>query len=260
MQLLLTTILVLLMAAPSVALGDIVEREVEYSHGKDKLIGFLAYDETRSGPLPGVIVVHEWRGLNKHAKTSARRLARLGYTAFAVDMYGNGETASTAEEAMKLSEPFLKDRPLMRARAEAGLKAFRETGMVDPGRIAAIGYCFGGTTVLEMARGGLMVSGAVSFHGGLSSPRAADSLPCPVLILHGAADPHVGPEEAEDFREEMRNADADWRMIYFGGAVHGFTNPAAGSDPSKGVAYDVDAARRSRQYMEMFLKEVLNPD
>jgi dienelactone hydrolase len=202
-------------------------------------------------------VVHEWWGLNEHARDSARRLAKLGYAAFALDMYGKGVLAKTPDKASALAKPFLNDRPMMCARAGEGLQALRETGKADPDRIAAIGYCFGGTTVLEMARGGLDLQGVVSFHGGLSTPKPAGSISTPILVLHGAADPHVKPEDIKAFKEEMRESGADWQMVYFGGAVHSFTNPAAGDDPSRGVAYDEDAARRSWEYMKVFLKEML---
>jgi dienelactone hydrolase len=251
------TALLLLLVTPLAASAEIVDREVEYEHQGVKLMGFLTYDDELEGPLPGIIVVHEWWGLNEHARNSARRLAGLGYAAFALDMYGKGVLAEKSEEAAKLSKPFRRNRKLMQSRAGAGLEALRATGKAEPGNVAAIGYCFGGTTVLEMARGGLPLAGVVSFHGGLSTPKPADEMSCPVLVLHGAADPHVGLDETRAFRSEMRDAGADWQMVYFGGAVHSFTNPAAGDDPSRGVAYDEDAARRSWGYMELFLSEML---
>lgn len=251
-------LLLFLLAAPAPAMSEIVTKDVEYEHDGEKLVGFLAYDDSRKGPLPGVVVVHEWWGLNDHAKNSAKRLAEMGYAAFALDMYGEGLTADTVEKAAALSKPFLEDRKYMCARAGEGLSAFRSTGMADPGNIAAIGYCFGGTTVLEMARGLLPLAGVVSFHGGLDTPDKAKTLACPVLALHGAEDPLVDSSEAKAFRKEMRDAGVDWQMVYFGGAVHSFTNPAAGNDPSKGTAYNKDAARRSWMYMELFLDEVLD--
>lgn len=251
------SIAIILVLLPVASAAEIVERDVTYEHAGEKLMGFLAYDSELSGPLPGVVVVHEWWGLNEHARNSARRLAELGYAAFALDMYGKGVLAETPEKAAQLSKPFRDDRAMMCARAGEGLQALRNTGKADPERIAAIGYCFGGTTVLEMARGGLDLQGVVSFHGGLSTPKPAKSISSAVLVMHGADDPHVKPEEAKAFRKEMRESGADWQMVYFGGAVHSFTNPAAGDDPSRGVAYNEDAARRSWKYMKVFLEEVL---
>ncbi|MBI4430842.1 MAG: dienelactone hydrolase family protein [Candidatus Omnitrophica bacterium] len=231
---------------------------VPYKHGETELEGFLAYDDTLPGKRPGVLVFHEWKGLNDYAKRRATMLAELGYAAFAADMYGKGVRAETHEEAAKLSGLYREDRALMRSRAHAALDFLRSNERTDGGRIAAIGYCFGGTTVLEMARAGFDLKAAVSFHGGLGTPMPAEpgKIKAKILVLHGAADEFVNAE-VPAFREEMRNAGADLHFESFDGAVHSFTVPEAGNDPSKGMAYNEDADRRSWQMMEAFLAEVL---
>jgi dienelactone hydrolase len=231
---------------------------VEYTHGETVLEGYLAYDDAREGKQPGVAVVHEWKGLGPYAQRRAEQLAELGYVAFAIDMYGKGVRAKDHEEAAQLAGIYRGDRALMRARAGAGLDVLRQHPRVDADRLAAIGYCFGGTTVLEMARGGADLDGVVSFHGGLDTPSPAQPgmLRAKVLALSGADDPHVPPEQVAGFEQEMRAAKADWQLVAYGNAVHSFTVPEAGSDPSKGAAYNPTADRRSWQAMRAFLDEV----
>lgn len=238
--------------------GAVHTEWVQYRHGETLLEGYLAYDDAVKGPRPGVLVVHEWMGLGDYAMKRAEQLAGMGYVAFALDMYGKGVRAKTPEEAAKLSGIYKGDRPLMRARAQAGLDALRKQSLVDPARIAAIGYCFGGTTVLELARSGADVAGVVSFHGGLGTPQPADAknIKGKVLVLHGADDPHVPPAEVAAFQDEMRKAAVDWQMIYYGGAVHSFTNPGSGTDASTGVAYNEKADKRSWEAMKVFFKEL----
>ncbi len=231
---------------------------VEYRDGEAVLEGYLAYDESVSGKRPGVLVVHEWRGLNDYAKHRAEQLAHLGYVAFAADMYGKGVYAKDHAEAGKLSGVYRENRQLMRARVKAGLEALKQNPLVDPRRLAAIGYCFGGTGVLELARSGEPLSGAVSFHGPLDTPHPEDArnIKCRLLILHGADDPFVTPENVEAFRREMRAAKVDYMMIRYPHAVHSFTVPEAGNDPSKGTAYNAEADRQSWEAMKGFLKEI----
>jgi len=234
-------------------------RAVEYKDGDVTLEGYLAWDDALKGKRPGVLVVHEWWGLNDYPKMRARQLAELGYVAFALDMYGKGVVAKTPEEASELTGKFRgADRALMRRRAAAGLEVLRKQDLVDPKRIAAIGYCFGGTTVLELARNGAEIAGVVSFHGGLDTPDPADAkrIKAKVLVLHGAADKSVTPEQMKTFWDSMNAAGVDWSMVAYGGAVHAFTNPASGSDPSKGVAYDAKADRRSWAAMKEFFAEI----
>jgi dienelactone hydrolase len=227
---------------------------VAYRHGDTELEGYLAYDDAVQGKRPGILVVPEWWGLGDHAKHSAERLAELGYVAFAVDMYGKGKLTKDPKEAAEWATPFRNDRQLMRDRVTAALDVLRANERVDSARIGAIGYCFGGTTVLELARSGADVKGVVSFHGGLGTPNPADAknIKGRVLALHGADDPHVPPAEVQAFEQEMRDAKVDWELNAYGGAVHSFTNPAAGDDPSKGAAYNQKAAERSWEAMRYF--------
>lgn len=251
----------ILMAALMVtgAQAEVRTEKVEYRHGDAVLEGYLAYDDSLTGKRPGVLVVHEWWGMNDYAKRRAEQLARLGYVAFALDMYGKGKVTSDPKEAGRLSGLYRDDRVLMRARAAAGLAVLKGRPQVDPARIVAIGYCFGGTTVLEMARGGAELKGVVSFHGGLATPNPADAknIRGQVLVLHGAADPFVPAAEVVAFQEEMRQAGVDWQMVFYGGAVHSFSNPDAGRAGIKGVAYDERADRRSWQAMRNFFDELL---
>ena len=232
---------------------------VEYRQGDTVLRGHLAWDDALAGPRPGVLVVHEWYGLNDFARQRAEELARLGYVALAADMYGGGRVAADAKEAASLSGALKQDRPLLRARAAATLAALQERPEVDRRRTAAIGYCFGGTTVLELARAGADLAGAVSFHGNLDTPlpATAGAIKARLLVLHGAADPYVPPAQVEAFGQEMDAAGADWQMVSYGHAVHSFTNPAAGDDPARGAAYDARAAARSWATMLAFFGEVL---
>lgn len=232
---------------------------IEYRHGDTVLEGYLAYDDARKGARPGVLVVHEWWGLNDYARNRAEQLAELGYIAFALDMYGKGVRLKTPEEAGSFAGRYKADRPLMRARAQAGLDVLKKHELTDPKRIAAIGYCFGGTTVLELARSGADLAGVVSFHGGLGTPAQEDArnIKGKVLVLHGAADPLVPPQEVAAFQDEMRKANVDWQMMFYGGAVHSFTNPQSGNDPSKGVAYNEKADKRSWEAMKVFFGDAL---
>jgi dienelactone hydrolase len=241
-----------------VAQAEIRTQNIQYRHGATVLEGYLAYDDSLTGRRPGVLVVHEWWGLNDYAKGRAEQLARLGYVAFALDMYGKGVSTSDPNEAGKLAGPFRNDRALMRARAEAGLAVLKGRPEVDPTRIAAIGYCFGGTVVLEMARGGADLRGVVSFHGGLSTPNPADArhIKGKVLVLHGSDDPFESPAGIAAFQDEMRKGGADWQMNFYGGAMHSFTNPKAGTYGIKGVSYNAEADRRSWLAMRNFLDEI----
>ena len=238
--------------------AKLVTETVEYKHGDLALEGYIAYDDALKGRRPGVIVVHEWMGLNPYAKKRAEQLAALGYVGFAIDMYGKGVRAKDAKEAAALSGAYRNDRKLMRGRAGTALDFFRKYPRVDDKMIGAIGYCFGGTVVLEMARGGADLVGVVSFHGGLDTPNPADAknIKGKVLALHGADDPFVPKDQVLAFWDEMRKAGVDWQMAAYGGAVHSFTNPDSGNDPSKGAAYNEKADKRSWEAMSLFLEEV----
>ena len=231
---------------------------IEYKQGDTVLEGFLAWDDAKSVKRPGVLIVHEWTGINDHMKQRAGMLAKLGYVAFAADIYGKGIRPAGQPEAANTAGIYKNDRPLMRARVSAGLEELRKQRFVDPQRIAAIGYCFGGTTVLELARDGADVKGVVSFHGGLSTPTPQDArnIKGKVLALHGADDPFVKGDEVAAFQDEMRKGSVDWQFIGYGNAVHSFTNKAAGTDNSKGAAYNEKADKRSWEAMKQFFAEI----
>ncbi len=236
----------------------IAEEEVSYEHEGVELTGFFAYPTNRAEPRPGVLVVHEWWGLNEYARERARRLARLGYAAFAVDMFGIDEPVDTAGEAQELVRPFYERRSLMRARARAGLSVLMGRDEVDRDDVAVMGYCFGGTVALELARDDAPVDLAVSFHGGLSTsdPGATASPPgASILVLHGAVDPFVPEAEQRGFFEEMEQAGADYTFIAYAGAVHSFTNPEADGYGLDGAAYDRVADERSWRHLLMALEE-----
>jgi dienelactone hydrolase len=231
---------------------------VEYKEGDTVLEGYLAYDDAIKGKRPGVVVVHEWTGLGPYVKRRANELAELGYIAFAADIYGKGVRPKDHEEAAKVSGIYFNDRKLMRARAKAGLDVLKNHELTDKSRIAAMGYCFGGAAVLELARSGTDIGGVVSFHGILSTPNPEDAknIKARVMVFDGANDPFVPQEMVTAFEDEMRKAGVDWQMVIFGGAVHSFTVPEAGNDPSKGMAYNEKADKRSWEMMKLFYKEI----
>ena len=253
-------VLVLLLIT-NAAEAKVRTKTIEYRHGNTLLQGYLAWDDAMKGKRPGVLVVHEWWGNNAYVRHRAEQLAKLGYIAFALDMYGKGILATTAEEAGKLAGQFKNDRPFMRARGRAGLDVLLQQKLTDPARVAAIGYCFGGTTVLEMARGGAPLAGVVSFHGDLDTPLPAQpgTIKAKVLVLQGANDPFVTAQQMAAFEDEMRQAGADWQLTQYGGAVHSFTNPEADSYHLKGVAYNKKADMRSWEAMKSFFREIFRP-
>ncbi len=242
----------------SVAGAEVRTKTVEYKQGDVALEGFMAWDDAVHTPRPGVLIVHQWMGLTGYEKSRAEQLAGLGYVAFAADVYGKGTHPKTTADAGVLAGLYKSDRALLRARVNAGLAALRASELVDPKRVAAIGYCFGGTAVLELARSGADVAGVVSFHGGLDSPDpgAGKNIKAKVLVLHGADDPYNSPKDVAAFQQEMRSGGVDWQMVSYGGAVHSFTQKEAGNDNSKGAAYNEAADRRSWQAMKDFLTEI----
>jgi len=248
----------LLLLLNCTAEAKIQTKTIEYRHGDTLLQGYLAWDDSVKGKRPGVLVVHEWWGHNAYVRQRAEQLAKLGYIAFALDMYGKGVLVKTPDEAGKLAGQFKNDRPLGRARAQVGLDVLLQQELTDPKRVAAIGYCFGGTTVLEMARGGSPLAGVVSFHGNLDTPlpAKAGTIKAKVLVLHGGDDPFVPAQQLTAFENEMRQAGADWQINSYGGAVHSFTNPEADGYNLKGAAYNEKADRRSWDAMKLLFQEI----
>ena len=240
------------------ALPVLAGEPLSYADGATKLSGYLARPTAAKGKVPGVVVVHQWMGLSDHERRVSEDLARLGYVALAADIYGEGVRPKTPGEAGKLAGTYKGDRALYRRRVAAALEALKAQKGVDGSRLAVIGFCFGGTGALEAARGGLPVKGVVSFHGGLDVP--AGYVPGPitakVLVCHGADDPFEPAAEVTAFQDEMRQAKADYVFIAYAGAVHAFTQKEAGSDNSRGAAYNEAAHRRSWQHLQDFFKEI----
>ncbi len=244
------------MAAPA----SVQTKTIEYKVGDITCKGYLAYDDSLMGKRPGVLVVHEWWGLDAFAKQKAEQLAKCGYVAFAVDMYGEGQFTDKPQQAGQWAGAIKKDRKLMVERAKAGWEMLCRQSQVDPDQTAAIGFCFGGTTVLEMARAGVPLKGVVSFHGDLvtPSPARAGFLKAKVLVLHGAEDPFVTPEHVKQFIQEMRDANADWQVVQYGGAVHSFTNPHVDRHNIDGAKYHTITDQRSFKAMQQFFNELFS--
>lgn len=248
---------VVMFLASTDVLAEIKTKTIEYKQGNTVLEGYLAYDDSIKNKRPGVLVVHEWNGLQSYAKQRTEQLAKLGYIAFAADIYGKGIRPKNRQESAAQATIYRQDRKLLRERANAGLEVLRKFSLTDTKRIAAIGYCFGGGTVLELARSGANIAGVVSFHGNLDTPNPedAENIQAKVLVLHGADDPFVPPQQVENFANEMRQAQVDWQLISYGGAVHAFTNPL-NKGGTKGVLYNRIADQRSWQAMGQFFAEI----
>ncbi|MDB6067344.1 MAG: dienelactone hydrolase [Pedosphaera sp.] len=256
MKTLITTLVVL--GCVMAARAQMHTEVVEYRDGDTVLEGYLAYDDSIiKGKRPGVLIVHQWKGLGDYEKKRAEMLAKLGYNVFAVDIYGKGIRPQDNKSAGAMSGKFKSNRDLLRRRVNVGLAVLQKHALTDTKRIAAIGYCFGGTTVIELARSGADVAGVVSFHGGLDSPRSEDggNIKCKVLALQGADDPFVPAKDIEAFEEEMRKAKVDWQFVKYGGAVHSFTDWDAHDDP-KGALYNEKADKRSWEEMKRFFGEI----
>lgn len=242
--------------------GAVKGEEVEYRAGDTVMKGYLAYDDAVEGERPGVLVVHEWWGHNEHARNSARRLAQAGYVALALDMYGKGRRAEHPKDAGEMSGQVRENLDLMRARFDAARNFLASRPRVDAGRLAAIGYCFGGTVVLEMGRAGEDLRGVVSFHGGLGTERPArpGGVKAEVLVLTGGADPFVPEAQVEAFEREMEAAGATYKVVRYPGAKHSFTNPAATAAGKKfdiPLEYNADADEQSWREATAFLERVL---
>lgn len=248
---------ILLLIMTGISGAKIMTSEIDYKQDSTVFKGFVAYDEKNTGMRPGVLVVHEWWGLNDFVREKAKALAAMGYVAFAPDMYGDGRNTTDQQVASRMAGE-VRGTPLFRKRVVLGLATLRDMPNVDTSRMAVIGFCFGGTAALELAYSGAKIKGAVAFHAGLVSPSENDlkTLTAKLLVLHGAEDPFTPADSVRHFQETLKKSAVDWQMIYFGGAVHGFTNPSNGSDNKKGLAYNPVAARRSWKYMENFLDEL----
>ena len=245
------------LALPLSVLPLLAGQPLAYQDGATRLTGYLARPDQTSGTAPGIVIIHQWMGVTDHEKRTADELAKLGYTALAADIYGEGVHPANAQEAGVQAGIYKNDRNLYQRRIRAALEVLKVQKGVDPGRLAVIGFCFGGTGALEAARGGLPVKGVVSFHGGLDIPadRPIQPITAKVLVCHGADDPFTS-KDVPGFQDEMRKAKADYTFIAYAGAVHAFTQKEAGNDPSKGAAYQEAAARRSWQHMKDFFKEL----
>lgn len=241
----------------SCASAALQSRMIAYTQEGTVMEGYLTYDDSLSGKSPGIVVAHEWMGLNDYAKRRADMLAQLGYVAFAADVYGKGVRPTTTDQAGQLATYYKNKRPLLQQRMQAALDVLKAQPNVDPSRLGAIGYCFGGTAVLELARSGADVKGVVSFHGGLSNPTPEDAknIKADVLVLHGAADTSVPQEEVAGFENEMKTAGVNYTLIKYTRAKHGFTNPA-NNHPDSPVFYDASADKRSWEEMKKFFKRI----
>ncbi len=254
-------LLILLSLSVSQGHAALQSREVTYEAEGTSLKGYLVYDDNFSGKRPGVLVVHEWWGNGKYTRHRANMLARLGYVAMAVDMYGDGRQVDHPDDAGKFASQISKNFVLARARFVAAMTLLKAQSQTDPEKLAAIGYCMGGGVVLNMARAGLDLKGVVSFHGSLKASIRAEpgTIKAKVLVLTGALDPFVTPEKIRQFESEMRKAGARFRIVSYPGVWHSFTNPEAdiyGDKFDLPLAYDREADLASWQEMRLFFNDI----
>ncbi len=254
----LRTLLLLLLTIPFAARSAIKTETVEYKDGDTALNGFMVYDDALEGKRPGVIVVHEWWGLNDYTKQRAEMLAELGYVAFAIDMYGDEKVTEHAKDAKGWMSQITENVEAWQKRALLGLDILKKHELVDPDYTAAVGYCFGGATVMQMSYAGANLDGVVSFHGSLppATEEQQKNIKAKVLVAHGEADGFIPAERIIAFKQGLDAAGADWQMVSYGGAHHGFTNPGADAYGIDGVKYDEKADNRSWALMQLFLDEV----
>ena len=257
----ITLALLILLSSIVVASAAVHGEEVSYTADGVTLKGYLAYDDAIKGKRPGVLVVHEWWGHNDYSRMRARKLAEMGFIALAVDMYGNGKQASHPDDAGKFAGEVMKNKAAATARFTAAMKILKDHPNTDPKHIAAIGYCFGGSVVLDMARQGMDLDGVASFHGGLTTttPAKPGMVKAKILVCNGAADPFVTAEDIAAFKKEMDAAKVDYQFIEYPGAKHAFTNPAADENGKKfnlPLAYNAEADKKSWADLAAFLKKV----
>jgi dienelactone hydrolase len=245
-----------LLASP--ADGEVQTKQIDYKQGDTVLQGFLAWNDAAKGKRPGVLVVHEWWGHNEHVRHQARRLAEAGYVGFALDMFGKGKVTTHSDEAQALMAEAKKEPSLLRARFQAALEQLKRDSHVAADQIAAIGYCFGGSVVLDEARSGADLDAVVSFHGALGTehPARQGKVKARILVLTGAADPFVPEEQVAAFTREMKAAGASVDVVSYPGAKHGFTNPDVAKAGLDALAYSAEADRKSWAAMLAFFKEV----
>lgn len=257
MKLLFTTFLLLGLISVN-AEAKIKLEKVEYKSGDNLFVGVVAYDSALKGKKPGVVVFHNWMGITQETESKISELAKLGYVAMAGDIYGKGIRPKDAKEAGALATIYKNDRKLLRERVNLALVELAKNPKVDSKKLLATGYCFGGTAALELGRSGAELLGIVSFHGGLANPNPADAknIKAQVQIFHGGIDPFVSAEEVNAFKKEMDDAKVTYQFTAFSGAVHSFTEKAAGDDASKGQAYNALADRRSWEGMKNFFQEL----
>lgn len=254
-------LLVVLLFCSSLAQATVQGKEVIYTAGGITLKGYIAYDDAIKGKRPGVLVVHEWWGNDEYARKRARMLAELGYTALALDMYGDGKQAHHPDEAAKFSGELAKNLPLAKARFESAMKLLRQQKNVDAENIAALGYCFGGSVALQMARLGEDLKGVASFHGGLATetPAQPGKVRARIISFTGTEDPMIPAEQVAAFRQEMEKAGVNYKAVTFAGVKHSFTNPAAdeyGRKFNLPLAYDAAADKASWDETKGFLADV----
>lgn len=232
-------------------------RTIDYQDGEVDLQGYLAWDDAVEGKRPGVMIAHAWAGRSEFENGKAEELAKLGYVGFALDNFGKGILGRNTEENSTLIQPFLDDRTMLQGRLQIALDVLKGLDEVDASRVAAIGFCFGGLCVLDLARTGTDLAGVVSFHGLFGSPgnTAGNKIKAKVLALHGWDDPMAPPDQVVSLAEELSSMGADWQLHGYGNTMHAFTNPQA-NDPDFGTVYNPDADRRSWNAMQNFLSEI----
>jgi dienelactone hydrolase len=261
MKHLLSLLLLAALFACQPAEPELIEKEISYGTGDVSMNGYLVYDNSIDEKRPGVLVVHEWWGHNPYARERARKLAELGYVALAVDMYGNGKQAGHPEDAGKFAGEVMKNMNEAQARFEAALNILKNFDKTNSEKTAAIGYCFGGGVVLQMARMGVDLDGVVSFHGSIASQMPAEKgkVKAELLVLNGADDGFVTKDQIDAFKAEMDSADVEYKFINYQGAKHSFTNPDAdslGAEFNLPLAYDKTADEKSWNEMKNFFTKI----
>lgn len=256
--------LLLFLLASLSAQAELVEKTIDYQAGDTKLVGYIVYSDEFEGKRPGVLVVHEWWGHNEYARERARMLALMGYTAMALDMYGDGKQAEHPEDASRFSTAIRQNSELAQQRFLAARDVLIQQETVDPDKLAAIGYCFGGSVVLDMARNGIDLQGVVSFHGGLTTQHPAEEgkVTPKVLVFNGDDDPMVTPDQIKDFKSEMTKANVSYDFVSYPGAKHGFTNPEAddyGQKFNLPLEYNALADIKSWMAMTTFFTSLFGP-